>query len=179
MNYINDVEIRMNKAIDSLEEKFKNVRAGRANPNMLDAIMVSYYGTPTPIKQLGTVFVPEGRQLNIKPFDKSLIKDIEKAIMEANIGVTPNNNGELIYITIPALTEERRREFVKQIKEYAEEARIAIRNIRHDKIEEVKKDELPKDEEDRFIDQIQNIVNEFNKKVEEKTKEKEKSLMEI
>lgn len=178
-NYINIAKEKMNKAISSLEDRFTTVRAGRANPNMLDDIMVSYYGTPTPIKQVATLFVPEARQLNIKPFDKTILGAIEKAIFEANIGVTPNNNGEMIFITIPPLTEERRKELVKQVREYAEDGKIAIRNIRKEVNEDIKKGELPEDEEDRLIDRVQDVVNEYNKKVDELLKEKEQNLMEI
>ena len=169
----------MNKAISSLEERFTQVRAGRANPSMLDDVYVEYYGTPTQLKTLATIFVPEARQITIKPFDKNLLGSIEKAIFEANLGVTPNNNGEAVFITIPALTEERRKELVKQVKEYAEDGRISIRNIRKDIIDIIKKDELPEDEERNIIEDLQEVVNNYNKKVEELTKEKEKDLMEI
>ena len=169
----------MNKAISSLEERFTQVRAGRANPSMLDDVYVEYYGTPTQLKTLAKIFVPEARQITIKPFDKNLLGSIEKAIFEANLGVTPNNNGEAVFITIPALTEERRKELVKQVKEYAEDGRISIRNIRKDIIDIIKKDELPEDEERNIIEDLQEVVNNYNKKVEELTKEKEKDLMEI
>ena len=109
-------KVSFNKAIENLEERLKSIRAGRANPNMLDNVMVSYYGVPTPVKQLATIFVPEARTINIKPFDKNCLSAIEKAIFEANLGVTPNNNGEVVFITIPELTEERRKELVKQKK---------------------------------------------------------------
>lgn len=178
-DYLSLAKEKMDKALLSLDDKFSNVRAGRANPSMLDDVYVEYYGTKTPLKQLATIFVPEARQLNVKPFDKTLLKEIEKAIFEANLGVTPNNNGESVFITIPALTEERRKELVKQIKELAEEGRISIRNIRKDIIDIVKKDDLPEDEERNIIDRLQEIVNDYNKKVEDKTKEKEKDLMEI
>lgn len=178
-NYLDLAKDKMDKALSSLDERFTNVRAGRANPSMLDDVFVDYYGTKTPLKQLATIFVPEARQLNVKPFDKNLLKDIEKAIFEANLGITPNNNGESIFITIPALTEERRKELVKQVKELAEEGRISIRNIRKDIIDEIKKDELPEDEERNIIDRLQEVVNNYNKKVEDMTKEKEKDLMEI
>jgi ribosome recycling factor len=178
-DYINELKTRLDKAIANVEERFTTVRAGRANPNMLDGVMVSYYGAPTELKSLATIFVPEARQISIKPFDKTILGAIEKAIYEANLGVTPNNNGEMIFITIPPLTEERRRELVKQVKEYAEEGRIAIRNIRRDINEKVEKDELPEDEEKNILDQVQDKVNEYNKKIEELTKEKEKDLMEI
>lgn len=178
-DYLNLAKEKMDKAISSLEERFTQVRAGRANPSMLDDVYVEYYGTPTQLKTLATIFVPEARQITIKPFDKNLLGSIEKAIFEANLGVTPNNNGEAVFITIPALTEERRKELVKQVKEYAEDGRISIRNIRKDIIDIIKKDELPEDEERNIIDDLQEVVNNYNKKVEELTKEKEKDLMEI
>lgn len=178
-DYLSLAKEKMNKAINSLEERFTSVRAGRANPSMLDEVYIEYYGTKTPIKQIATIFVPEARQISIKPFDKTLLSQIEKAIFEANIGVTPNNNGEMIFITIPALTEERRKELVKQVKEYSEDGRISIRNIRKDMIDMIKKDGLSEDEERNIVDLLQEIVNEYNKKIEEITKLKEKDLMEI
>ena len=174
-----NTEEKMMLTIESLENKFTNVRAGRANPSMLDEVFVDYYETKTPLKQLATIFVPEARQISVKPFDKSLLGKIEKAIFEANLGVTPNNNGESVFITIPPLTEERRKELVKQVKEYAEEGRIAIRNIRKDIIDTIKKDELPEDEERNIVENLQEVVNDYNKKIENLTKEKEKDLMEI
>ena len=178
-NYLNLAKEKMNKAITALEDKFTSVRAGRANPSMLDEVFVDYYGTKTPLKQLATIFVPEARQISVKPFDKSLLGKIEKAIFEANLGVTPNNNGETVFITIPPLTEDRRKELVKQVKEYAEEGRISIRNIRKDIIDTIKKDELPEDEERNIVENLQEVVNDYNKQIEELTKEKEKDLMEI
>ena len=177
-NYLNLAKEKMNKAITALEDKFTSVRAGRANPSMLDEVFVDYYGTKTPLKQLATIFVPEARQISVKPFDKNLLGKIEKAIFEANLGVTPNNNGETVFITIPPLTEERRKELVKQVKEYAEEGRISIRNIRKDIIDTIK-DELPEDEERNIVENLQEVVNDYNKQIEELTKEKEKDLMEI
>lgn len=168
---------RLEKAIESLNERFLTIRAGRANPSMLDNVFVSYYGTPTQLKQLATISVVEARQISIKPFDKSILSSIEKAIFEANLGVTPNNNGEVVFITIPPLTEERRRELVKQAKEYAEDGKISIRNIRRDIIENIKKEENPEDIEKSLIDELQNIVNDYNKKVEELLNDKEKDLM--
>ena len=172
-------KVSFNKAIENLEERLKSIRAGRANPNMLDNVMVSYYGVPTPVKQLATIFVPEARTINIKPFDKNCLSAIEKAIFEANLGVTPNNNGEMVFITIPELTEERRKELVKQAKEVAEEGRIAVRNIRKEILEKIKAAKLPEDLEKTTTDKIQDIVNDYNKKIEEIVKEKEKDLMQI
>ncbi len=178
-NYLNEAEEKMTKALLNLEDRLSTIRTGRANPSMLDKVMVSYYGTPTKINQLATIFVPEARQISIKPFDRSILSAIEKAIYDANLGVTPNNNGESIFITIPPLTEERRKDLVKQSKEYIEEARVVIRNIRRDLIEDIKKDKLPEDEEDKVIEQLQDLVNKYNKDIEEMFKEKEKDLMEI
>ena len=176
---INNTESKMQNAITNLEQRFTNVRAGRANPSMLDGIMVEYYGVPTPIKSLANISVPEARQLMIKPFDRGVLGGIEKAIFEANIGLTPNNNGECVFLVIPALTEERRKEFVKQVKQMAEEAKIALRNIRQDANTSIKNLKLPEDEEKRGNEEVQELINEYNKMVEEKLKEKEKELMTI
>ena len=137
MEIIKNVESKMNKTIASLEEKLKTVRAGRANPSSLDRVTVDYYGSQTPLKQLATISVPEATQLCIKPFDKGCLKDIEKAIFESNLGYTPNNDGESIRIVIPPLTEDRRRELIKQVKAIGEESKISIRNIRHEGIEDI------------------------------------------
>ena len=176
---IKNAEEKMNGAITSLEHKFVNVRAGRANPSMLDGINVEYYGVETPLKQLANISVPEARQLSIKPFDRSILGAIEKAIFEANLGITPNNNGECIFLVIPPLTEDRRKELVKQVKALAEEAKIALRNVRQDANNSIIKLELPEDEEKRGNDRVQDLINEYNKIVEEKLKEKEKELMTI
>lgn len=176
---IQETREKMSKVIESLNFKFNNVRAGRANPSMLDQVRVDYYGSPTPIKSLATISVPEARQLMIKPFDKSSLASIEKAIYEANLGVTPNNNGECVFIVIPELNEERRKDLVKQVKALAEEAKIALRNIRQEANSDIKELELPEDEENRCIERVQDLINEFNKKVEEALSIKEKELMSI
>ncbi len=178
-NILEEVELKMNMAIESLEKRFINVRAGRANPSMLDGVMVEYYGVPTPIRQLANISVPEARQLSIKPFDKSALGAIEKSIFEANLGVTPNNNGETIFIVIPALTEDRRKELVKQVKGMAEEGKIALRNIRQEGNTDIKKLELPEDEEKRGNEKVQELINKYNKIIDEKLKEKEEELMTI
>ena len=172
-------ETRMEEALNTMDKRFINVRAGRANPSMLDGINVEYYGVPTPLKQLANISVPEARQLSIKPFDKSILGDIEKAIFEANIGLTPNNNGEVIFLVIPALTEERRKELVKQVKQIAEEAKIALRNIRQDSNNDIKKLKLPEDVEKSGNEEVQDLINKYNKTVEEKLKVKEQELMTI
>lgn len=176
---IKNAEEKMNGAITSLEHKFVNVRAGRANPSMLDGITVEYYGVETPLKQLANISVPEARQLSIKPFDRSILGAIEKAVFEANLGITPNNNGECIFLVIPPLTEDRRKELVKQVKALAEEAKIALRNVRQEANSNIKKLELPEDEEKRGNERVQDLINEYNKIVDEKLKEKEKELMTI
>ena len=170
---------KMDKAISTLEKRFTTVRAGRANPSSLDGIMVEYYGSMTPLKQLATISVPEARQLLIKPFDKGCLKDIEKAILASNLGYNPGNDGETIRIIIPELTEERRRELVKQVKALAEEAKVAIRNIRREGLEDVSKLEVSEDAEKGLEKDIQDIVNEYNKKVEAKLKEKEEELLTV
>ena len=174
-----ETESRMESAIESLEKKFTNIRAGRANPNILDGIKVDYYGIETPIKQLANISIPEARQLAIKPFDKSILGDIEKAIFEANIGLTPNNNGESIFLVIPSLTEDRRKELVKQVKQIAEEGKIALRNIRQDANGDLKKLKLPEDEEKSGNEEVQELINKYNKIVDEKLKEKEQELMTV
>ena len=174
-----EIELKMQKTIENLDSRFLNIRAGRANPAMLNGINANYYGTPTPIVSLANVTVPEARQLMIKPFDKGALKDIERAINEANIGITPINNGELIILTVPELNEERRREYVKQAKGIAEETKVALRNIRQDANNAIKKGEYPEDEEKKLLDDIQKFITDYNKIVEEKLSEKEKELMSI
>ncbi len=169
----------MENAIKNMEKRFLNVRAGRANASVLDGVMVSYYGTPTPLIQLATISIPEARTLMIKPFDKNSLANIEKGIFEANIGFTPNNNGESIILSFPQLTEERRRDFVKQVKEIAEETKIALRNIRQDGNDSIKKEDFPEDDEKRGMERVQNLIDEYNDKIETIFKEKEKELMTI
>ena len=174
-----ETEEKMQSAIETMEKRFTNVRAGRANPNILDGVMVTYYGTPTPLKQLATISVPEARQLVIKPFDKSCLSDIEKAIFEANIGLTPNNNGETIILVIPALTEETRKEYVKQVKQIAEDCKINLRNIRQDSNKDIQKLEITEDEKKETSEDVQDLINKYNKKTDELLKEKEKELLTV
>lgn len=174
-----DLNEKMDSAIESLEKRFATVRAGRANPSSLDGIMVEYYGSMTPLKQLATISVPEARQLLIKPFDRGCLKDIEKAILTSNLGYNPGNDGETIRIIIPELTEERRRELVKQVKALSEDAKVAIRNIRRDVLESIEKLELSEDVEKGLEKDVQDTVNEYNKKVESKLKEKEQELLTV
>lgn len=174
-----NTEMEMEKAIENMEKRFTLVRAGRANPSILDGVMVSYYGAATPLKQLANISIPEARQLMIKPFDKSCLAAIEKGIYEANIGLTPNNNGEVIILNIPALTEDTRREYVKQVKAIAEDAKIALRNARQDGNNDIKKLEVSEDDKKGLNDDIQDLINKYNKIVEDKLKDKENELMSI
>ena len=174
-----EVTEKMEKAIESLEKKFATVRAGRANPSSLDGIVVDYYGSMTPLKQLATISVPEARQLLIKPFDKSCLSAIEKAILASNLGYNPGNDGETIRIVIPELTEERRRELVKQVKALSEDAKVSVRNIRREALDDVSKAELPEDQEKGMEKEIQDLVNDYNKKIEAKLKEKEQELLTV
>ncbi len=176
---INQAEEKMKKSIEALEKKFTTVRAGRANPSSLDGVMVSYYGVMTPLKQLVTISVPEANLLLLKPFDKSCLGEIEKAIFNANLGYTPGNDGETIRIVVPALTEERRKELTKQVKSMAEEAHVAIRNIRQDANKEIEKEEYGEDMEKRCQNEIQNLVNLYNKTIDGKLKEKEQELLTV
>lgn len=174
-----NAELEMQTAVENMEKRFSNIRAGRANPAMLDGVMVNYYGADTPLKQLATISIPEARQLMIKPFDRSSISAIEKGIYESNIGLTPNNNGETIILNIPALTEETRREYVKQAKEYSEDCKIVLRNIRQDANSDIKKLELPEDDVKIGQEDVQELINKYNKIVEEKFKIKETELMTV
>ncbi len=176
---IDEVEFRMEEAIETLEHRLTSVRAGRANPSMVSGIMVEYYGAPTPLNSVANITVPEARQLFIKPFDRGVLKDIEKAIQEANLGINPTNNGEMIILTLPELTEDRRRDYVKQAKTIGEEAKITLRNIRQDANNKIKAEELPEDEEKKMIDNVQELITKYNAKVDEKVKEKSDELMEV
>ena len=157
-----ETESKMESTIENMEKRFTNIRAGRANPAILDGVVVSYYGVDTPLKQLANISIPEARQIMIKPFDKGILGGIEKAIFEANLGITPNNNGEMIILNIPALTEETRRTYVKQAKEYAEDCKIVLRNIRQDANNDIKKLELPEDDVKAGQDDVQELINKFN-----------------
>ena len=175
--FISNVENKMKGALTNLEKRFTTVRAGRANPSSLDGIMVDYYGSMTTLKTLATISVPEANQLLIKPFDRSCLNSIEKAINLANLGYNPSNDGETIRIIIPALTEERRKELTKQVKAMAEEAKVSIRNIRREANEEIETMELPEDEEKIMLKEVQELVNDYNKDIDNIYKDKEKELM--
>lgn len=163
----------------NLGKRFATVRAGRANPASLDTVVVDYYGSMTPLKQLATISVPEANQLLIKPFDKSCLAAIEKAILTSNLGYNPGNDGETIRIVIPALTEERRKELTKQVKSIAEDAKVSVRNNRHEALTMIEAEEFPEDINRSMEKEIQELVNVYNKKIEELLKEKEQELMTI
>ncbi len=177
--FINEVENKMKGALSNLEKRFTTVRAGRANPSSLDGVSVDYYGSMTPLKSLATISIPEATQLLIKPFDRGCLNDIEKAIIAANLGYNPSNDGETIRIVIPALTEERRKELTKQVKAMAEDAKVVIRNIRHEANEKIEKMELSEDEEKGMMKDVQDLVNEYNKDIDNLYKDKEKELMTV
>ena len=174
---LKDLEDRLKTSIKVMEERFNNIQTGRANPRILDKVEVICYSTPTPLKQLAVISIPEARQLQIKPFDKSTLSLIEKAIFESNIGLTPNNDGEVIRINMPQLTMDRRKELVKEAKNIAEETKIAVRNIRKDilnSIEEEREDELK-----RIEKEVQNKIDEYNHLIDKETQTKEKELLEV
>ena len=172
-------EETMEKTINNLKDRLTNIRAGRANPSMLDPVKVLYYGAKTPLNQIANISVPEARKLQVKPYDKSILSDIEKAIYEADLGLTPNNTGDMIFISIPELTEDRRKELVKQAKGMSEEAKVALRNIRQYAMNDVKKLELSEDEERVAEKEVQDLINKYNKIVEDVLKDKEEELMTI
>lgn len=176
---LEDASERMKKAIEAFQRDLSTIRTGRANPNMLDRVMVDYYGSPTPVNQIAGISVVEGRQLVIKPYDRSSIKDIEHAIYEAGLGLTPQNDGELIRIMVPALTEERRREFAKNVWKFAEHAKVSIRNIRRDANDDIKKTDAREDEVKDGQERVQKLTDKFVKEIDEIAKNKEKDIMTV
>lgn len=180
---LEDAEARMNKTIEHLIGDFAGMRAGRANPAMVDKIMVNYYGAPTPINQLANINVPEARLLIINPWDKSSIAEIEKAIMKSDLGINPNNDGNVIRLNIPQLTEERRKDLVKVVKKRAEEGKVAIRNIRreaNDMIKASEKDKLiSEDASKKGLDDIQKVTDKYIKDIDQILQQKEKEIMEV
>lgn len=176
-------EERMEKSLEALDREFGSVRAGRANPSILDKISVDYYGVPTPINQMAAISVPEARMLQIQPWDASTLKEIEKAIQTADIGINPQNDGRLIRLIFPPLTEERRKELVKDIHKMAEEGKVAVRSIRRDAIEKfkaMKKDgEITEDDLAASEKDVQNLTDKYCKEIDTLTAAKEKEIMEI
>jgi ribosome recycling factor len=180
---IDDAKRRMDKSVDATVHEFNTVRTGRASAGLLDRIHVDYYGQRTPLKQLATINVPEPRLLTIQPFDPSTLKSIERAIQESDLGLTPSNDGRIIRLPIPQLTEERRKELVKVVRHLAEEGRVAVRNVRrdvmHDLKELVRDGEVGDDEERRAEERVQKLTNEHVTRIDELLKRKEEEILEV
>lgn len=174
---------KMDSAVEALKKEFSAIRTGRASLALLDGIKVDYYGTPTPLQQLASLSIPESRQIAIQPWEQKIISEIEKAIMKSDLGLTPSNDGKVIRINIPALTEERRKQLVKVAKKNAEDSKIAVRNIRRDTNEEIKKLEkekhLSEDNTKKSLDEIQKLTDTYIKKIDEILMHKEKEIMEV
>lgn len=179
----NKLQQQMDKTIEALKHEFATIRAGRANAQMLDKIRVDYYGTPTPINQVGAISVPEPRTLMINPWDKSAMKEIEKAIRNSDLGFNPTNDGEVIRISVPALTEERRKELVKQAKKVAEEYKVRLRNERRDANDKLKKlekeGEITEDELKKAQDSVQKMTDKYTKEIESLLDAKEKDILAV
>jgi ribosome recycling factor len=182
-DFIGDATQRMSKSVEATHEHFNSVRTGRATPALLDRITIDYYGTPTPLKNLATIGAPEPRMLTIQPFDPTSIKQIEKTIMESDLGLTPSNDGKMIRLPIPQLTEERRKELVKVVRGMAEEGRVAVRNVRRDAIkhleELVRNGDVGDDEERAAESRVQKLTDDHTTKIDELLKRKEAEIMEV
>ena len=180
---VKQFEDKMAKSIEVLQEDFASIRAGRANPHLLDKIKVDYYGTPTPIQQVGNISVPEARIILITPWEKSLLKELERSINQADIGINPTNDGTAIRLVFPELTEERRKELAKDIKKKGEETKVAIRNVRRDAVDKIKKmekaSEITEDDLKDGEDQIQKITDDAIKKVDSVVDNKTKEIMTV
>jgi ribosome recycling factor len=180
---IGNMKSHMEKSVESLRREYQKVRTGRANLGLLDDVRIDYYGTPSPLSQVATLSVPEPRTINLQPWESKMIPVIEKAIMNANLGITPTNDGKVIRLNLPALTEERRKDIVKQLKKMAEEAKVAVRNIRRDAIDELKKLEknkkISEDDLKRGEKDVQDSTNTFVAKIDEVLAHKEKEVMEV
>ena len=173
---------KMQGSVTFLDEDLKTYRAGKANPAVFNGVMVNYYGTMTPIPQVASISTPDAKTMLIQPWDRTLLRPVEKALMDANLGFTPQNNGEVIRINVPAITEERRKELVKKARTAGENAKVAVRNARRDAIESLKKlqkEGLPEDSEKDFEDEVQKLTDNFSKKVEEILSAKEKEIMTV
>lgn len=180
---INDTKSKMQKSVDNLSRELANISAGRANSNLLNGVNVDYYGAPTPVQQLASINVPEARLLVIAPYDKSSVGNIEKAINAANLGVNPSSNGEVIRIVIPALTEDRRKELVKEVKKIGEDAKVAVRNVRRDSNDVLKKQEkngdITEDDLRSQTDDVQKLTDNSIKEIDKLLEEKEKDIMSV
>ncbi|MCB2208857.1 MAG: ribosome recycling factor [Bacteroidetes bacterium] len=179
---LEEAEENMKHAIDHLEREFQKIRAGKANPNMLNGVRVDFYGVSTPIEQTSNINTPDPRQIIVQPFDKSTIHEIEKAILNANLGFNPQNEGEIIRINVPPLTEERRMELVKRAKIAAEDTKVGVRNARRQANEEAKKLEkegMPEDDTKYLMDEIQKLTDTFTEKIDKLVEEKEKDILTV
>lgn len=180
---LQEFEEKMQKSVESLENEFANIRAGRANPNILNKIKVEYYGVPTPLQQVGNVSVPEARTILITPWETSLLKEIEKAILCSDIGITPNNDGKSIILNFPELTEERRKELVKDIKKKGENTKVAIRNVRRDANDHLKKklkaSEISEDEEKENVEKVQKLTDKYVDKIDKVIESKSKEILTV
>lgn len=178
-----DTESRMQKAISSTQQELASIRTGRANPQILDRVMVDYYGTPTPLRQMANISTPDGQTLLIQPYDKTALGEIEKAISKSDLGLTPNNDGANVRLSIPPLTEERRKELVKLVKKYGEEGKVAIRNVRRDATDLIKRlekeENMPEDEIKRQLDEIQKLTDRYTGQLEKVITEKEQEVLKI
>ena len=175
-------EDKMKKTIEFLETDFSSIRAGRANPHVLDKLRVDYYGTPTPIQQVGNITIPEARMIQIAPWEKTLIKSIEKAILASDIGITPSNDGSVIRLVFPELTEERRKDLVKEVKKKAEEGKVAVRNIRrdgNDSFKKLAKAEVSEDEIKELTDKLQKLTDQYIKDIDKLMEEKSKEILKV
>ncbi|MBC7998127.1 MAG: ribosome recycling factor [Leptolyngbya sp.] len=179
---LSSAEERMKKAIVNLNGQFQTIRTGRANPSILDRVTVEYYGSETPLKSLANISVPDGRSLMITPFDKTVVKDVETAIHKSGLGLTPNSDGTVIRISIPVLTEERRKDLTKQVKKFGEEARVSVRNIRRDGADELKKmksAQVSEDEIKRLEESLQKLTDKYVKEIDKNVSDKEHEVMEV
>ena len=182
-DFLADAKRRMDKSIEATHHEFNSIRTGRASPALLDRVNIDYYGTPTPLKSLASISAPEARLLVVQPFDPGAIKNIERAIQESDLGLTPSNDGKVVRLPIPQLTEERRRDLVKVVRRVAEDGKIAIRNVRRDVMQHLKelvvKGEVGDDEERRAEAQVQKITDEHTKSIDDLLKVKEAEIMEV
>lgn len=177
---VKDIEERMESTIDFLSDTLARIRAGRANPRILDGIVLDYYGTTTPLSGVASISAPDARTIVVQPWEKKMLRDVEKAIQNSDVGITPDNNGEIIRLTIPPLTEERRRGLSKQAKQEAEDAKVSIRNARREAIDTIKKtDKLPEDVVKDWENEVQKIHDKYIKRIDEIYAEKEKEIMTV
>ncbi len=182
-DFVKDAESKMLKTIEAVKADFASVRAGRANASVLDRVQVEYYGSPTPLNQVASISSPDPRQLVIQPWDSSLLREIEKAILTSELGINPQNDGKVIRLTFPQLTEERRKELTKQVHKYAEGGKVAVRNIRRDMMDKIKAakkiSEITEDDAKDYEKKLQDVTDKYVKKLDELAAEKEKELMSV